>query len=621
MKIAEIRHDAIFFHRVSANQPSAEQMRRTLAADLDGLFPRRRLWQKYRKRPKDREHKVAKTLNLDALLTAVRVLMRTTPASLWVEQLHARVTRIRDRALHDGNFRFSSPLVVGAQKKPGAQEYRPISMYGMDDKIIERLTSRYLRDRLDYCFSTSSLAYRGRQQGQKSAVTHHDALHRIMSFRMRHSRVFVGEADLRNFMDCIGHEVARESLHDLIRQGKSLRPDLGIAPRSIQIYDAYLASYSFKHQVLGQGLSILKEQDPRASYPWPEEILRKMHGCDNDLAEIGIPQGGALSCLITNVVMHSVDQAIENLRKPEGPEIEYLRYCDDMLIMSPNAVACQEAMMAYERAVERKKLPMHAPKEIWGRGSDSKSKSDFWNLKSKKPYLWSRAADSGIPCIQFVGYLIRYDGLVRIRQKSLKKHRQKLTDATDKLLRVINPGRKSKDGIPVYARGLRMNPHQIEHCFEMKLISMSVGRRKFWQPLPVCGDDIMRLCWAKGYKGLWQVHFDPSGLKELDRHRHRQMQRLRHKLRHLQTPSGIPKVEGREKEKRHFHGAPYSYHGQFVRLTNQDVRSRGGLLQWIHWRVEVLAADARRWLKQFMVSTNSLRVGCVKFLRRHRRSE
>lgn len=166
-----------------------------------------------------------------------------------------------------------------------------------------------------------------------------------------------------------------------------------------------------------------------------------------------------------------------------------------------------------------------------------------------------------------------------------------------------------------------MNPHQIEHCFKMKLISMSVGRRKYWQPLPVCGDDIMRLCWAKGYKGLWQVHFDSSGLKELDRHRDRQMRRIRSCLRHLETPSGTPKVEGREKEKRHFHGAPYSYHGQFVRLTNQDVRSRGGLLQWIYRRVEVLAADARLWLKQFMVSTNSLRVGCVKFLRRHRRSE
>jgi|GEM_PF-582584 len=620
MKLAQARHDAILPHRVSADQPSAEQMRRTMAADLGGLFPPRRLWQKYRKKSAARKHKDAKTLNLGALHTAVRVLMRKTPDSPWVEQLRSRVARIRNRALHDVNFRFSSPLVVGAQKKPGAHEYRPISMYGTDDKIIERLTARYLRDNLDFCFSASSLAYRGRQQGQKSAVTHHDALRRITSFRLRHSRVFVAEADLRNFMDCIDHRVARESLHDLIRQGKSLRPDLEIAPRSIQIFDSYLASYSFQHQVLDQGPDTLPKMDPRASFPWPMEILRKMHGGD-DLSEIGIPQGGALSCLITNLVLHEADQAIEHLRKPEGPEIEYLRYCDDMLILSSDAAACQKAMTAYERVVERKKLPMHAPEQICGRGSHSKSKSDFWNLKSKKPYLWSRAADSGIPCIQFVGYLIRHDGLVRIRQKSLKKHRQKLTDATDKLLHVINPGRKSKDGIPVYAPGLRMDRHQIERCFEMKLISMSVGRRKFWQPLPACGDDIMPMCWANGYRGLWQVGFDSSGLRELDRHRDRQLRRIRNCLSHLETPCGIPKVAGTEKKKRHFYGTPFSYHGQFLRPANGCVRSRGYFLHWIHRPVEVLATESRRWLKRFMLSWNSLGSGCLKFFRRHHQSE
>ena len=295
MKLARAMHDAVLPHRVSADERSPEKIRLTMAADLDGLFPRRRQWSRFRKRCEDRKYKDAQTLNQDALWKAVRVLMRKTQDSPWVAQLRARATRIQDRALHDDNFRFSPPLVVGAPKKPGTHEYRPISMYGTDDKIIERLTARYLRDSLDFCFSPSSLAFRGRQQGQKSAVTHHDALCRITSFRVRHSRLFVAEADLRNFMDCIDHRVARESLHELIGQGKGLRPNLEIAPRAIQIFDAYLASYSFKHQVLGQGLNLLREKDPRASFPWPDEILRKMHASD-DLTAIGIPQGSALSC-------------------------------------------------------------------------------------------------------------------------------------------------------------------------------------------------------------------------------------------------------------------------------------------------------------------------------------
>jgi hypothetical protein len=563
LNLANARHEANLLHRVSTDQPSSTKVRCTLAADLEGIFPKRRLWQKFRKGLVDRKAKDAQSVKHDSLRTAVRVLMRENPDEQWALQLRARVARIRDRALHDVSFRFTPPVVVGAEKNPGEHEYRPISMYGTDDKIIERLTARYLRDCLDFCFSTSSMAYRVRQPGQKSAVSHHDALSRITNFRLRLSRVFVAEADLRNFMDCIDHGVARKSLDDLIRQGKSLRPNLEIAPRAIQIFNAYLASYSFKQQVIGQGLDTLRKKDPGASFPWPETILRKMHGSDHDLSGIGIPQGGAISCFITNVVLHEADQAIEELRKHNGLEFEYLRYCDDMLLLFSDAASCQQALTAYQRVVEGKKLPMHTPVEISASGSHSESKWDFWNLKSKKPYLWSRAADSGIPWIQFVGYLIRYDGLVRIRQKSLKKHRKKLTDATDKLLKIINPGKRSKDGIPVYAPGLRMDRHQIYHRFRMKLISMSVGRRELWQSLPVSGDQIMPLCWAHGYRGLWNALFDSSALKELDRHRDRQLRRIRRCISYLDSSDSLKEAVGKKKSHRHY-GALFSYYGQFA---------------------------------------------------------
>jgi len=91
----------------------------------------------------------------------------------------------------------------------------------------------------------------------------------------------------------------------------------------------------------GQGLSLLREIDPQASFPWPDEILRKMHASD-DLTAIGIPQGGALSCFLTNVVPDEADRAIEHLREPGGLEIENLRYCDDLMILSPDSAACQE---------------------------------------------------------------------------------------------------------------------------------------------------------------------------------------------------------------------------------------------------------------------------------------
>jgi len=565
IRLTSARHEALYHERISAGQPPSDRVRRTLADDLGGLFPSRRLWAKFRSKRQERKGKSVHAVNLDALFGAVRVLMKKEPDLPWVDRLLARAENIQFRALEDDGFRFTPPSIVGVPKEPGKHVYRPVSIYFTDDKIIDKITFRYLRDKLDFCLSPSSLAFRARQSGQSRAITHHDVLDEIISFRNQHPRLFVAEADLRSFMDCVDHETARGSLRDVIHQAKGLRQDLEISPRAIEIYDAYLASYSYKREVLGSGLSALRKKDPHASFSWPEEVLRQMHGSEDDLTGIGIPQGGALSCFITNIMLHEVDQAVEKTQRPDGSKIKYFRFCDDMIILSPDAATCRAAMAAYQEAVHRAKLPIHEPVDVSGYLSDSKSRKKIWGLKSKMAYLWAPGSESGIPWIQFVGYQIRYDCLVRIRAKSMKKHRQKLTDATDKILSIINPGSKSKNGVPVYATGLKMTGAQIEKSHTMKLIALSVGRLKFGRALPSSG--FMPMCWANGFRGLWGVRFVSTQLKEMDRHRERQMRRLRSRLRHLSNPDvRIPdNAAAKRKKPVRYYGAPFSYHGQFVR--------------------------------------------------------
>jgi hypothetical protein len=275
-----------------------------------------------------------------------------------------------------------------------------------------------------------------------------------------------------------------------------------------------------------------------------------------------------------------VDQAIEMIQKRGGPTILYLRYCDDMIILSPCADACRAAMEAFEVWVGRKKLPMHPLVDMSGYQNDPKSKKGIWNLKSKKTYLWGSEKEGGWPWIQFVGYQIRHDELVRIRLKSVKKHRQKLTDLTDKMLRIINPGKRSRNGVPTYAPGLKMDRQQVEHVFLMKLISLSVGRRNFGHPLPACAHDIMPMCWTNGFRGLWGVRFISTQLKELDRHRDRQLRRLRCRLKHLPAPDRQAQdASGRKKASRYY-GAPFSYHSQFVR-SQERLEERKGNGLWL----------------------------------------
>lgn len=579
IKLADKRHEFVLSHRVSADQPPPEDAHQATAENLKEMFPPRRQWRNFRKSPKNRKLSNAHEVNVKALMKAARGPMRTNPDLPWVLKLRSRAEAIRIRALEDGNFGFSTPAIFGVPKKPGKHEYRPISIYPIDDKIIDKITFRYLRDKLDFCFTPSSIAFRVRQAGQSRAVTHHDVLDQFLACRKQHPHLYVTEADLINFMDCVDHFTARVSLRDLIDQAKKLRPGFKISQRAIQIYDAYLASYSFERDVLGQGLHMLKARDPHALFSWPEKTLRRMHGGKDDLSEIGIPQGGALSGLITNIILHNVDQAIEMIQKRGGPMILYLRFCDDMIILSPCASACRAAMDAFENGVGCKMLPMHPLVDMSGYQSDPKSKKKIWNLKSKKTYLWASEKKGGWPWIQFVGYQIRHDEFVRIRLKSVKKHRQKLTDLTDKMLGIINPGSRSENGVPIYAPGLKMNRQQIEHVFLMKLISLSVGRRNFGHPLPACVNDIMPMCWTNGFRGLWGVKFVSTQLSELDRHRDRQFRRLRSRLKHLPAPDRQAQNAKGGKNTAPFYGAPFSYHSQFVR-SQERLEGRKGIGLW-----------------------------------------
>jgi hypothetical protein len=50
-----------------------------------------------------------------------------------------------------------------------------------------------------------------------------------------------------------------------------------------------------------------------------------------------------------------------------------------------------------------------------------------------------------------VGYQIRYDGLIRIKQKSIAKHRATILDETEQMLRLLGAVSVQKDGYPDFS--------------------------------------------------------------------------------------------------------------------------------------------------------------------------
>lgn len=211
-----------------------------------------------------------------------------------------------------------------------------------------------------------------------------------------------------------------------------------------------------------------------------------------------------------------------------------------MILISPDRALCVAAFAAYRRALERLRLPAHPPQSVL------KYSRAFWDGKSKHPYRW---AQSGAPWIQFVGYQVRYDGVVRIRQQSIRKHFDSVTDLTNRLLASIrNADRK---------RGVRRTSNEILHRLRLKLISMAVGRvalrRAPRGPMP--------MSWAAGFRGLDRRTILRNGLKVLDRHRERQIRRVGRFLRTVTLSQ--PQKRSKAVESHAYYGRPFSYWLQF----------------------------------------------------------
>lgn len=561
-KLRKIRHKRQFYHQISSDEPHGDRARPDMAKDLDGLFPPRREWSKYHPSRKSRSKHRAEDLNQVALENAVFSLLEKNPDLPWVRKLRERVATIQAKALQNIDPTIAPPLIIGVRKSPESFEYRPVSMYSLDDNIVQKLTARYLNLILDFCFSSSSLAYRCMRSNAEPPLNRDTALLRILEFANRHPLIFVGEADLRNFMDCIGHGIAYQSLLDLIDCGRRLRPDLQVDPRALRIFKVCLESYSYQNDVQGRALPMLRKKDRNGIFPWPEDLLRTMHDSEK-LDQIGVPQGGALSCFITNVVLHAVDLEVNSMHVPGGHEILYLRYCDDMLILATNLELCRKAMDTYLSLVKGLRLPVHEPVDVTQPQADHGTGSVCLDAKSKNPYAWTAENKGGIPWIQFLGFEIRYDGEVRIRQKSIDKQCGKITDEANNLIKTIKPYNRSSNGNQVYAPGLRMHPLQILDRAQLKFIAMSVGKMKLGQKSPSCAGEIKSMCWANGYRILWDVSYDPSQLKKLDRHRDLQWKRVRRALKPLLERDAAYRHQNPPLNKPRYYGSPFSYHGQF----------------------------------------------------------
>lgn len=517
---------------------------------LYSLFPPRKFWIELNK--EQRENKSTFDRNKLSLKIAISIAEKQAIAPDWLLRLNSFV-KVIQLSFKNKRYKFQKPETFPIKKDEKGLEIicRPISNFCLKDKLVIGLLNKYLTDLFDDFFYEHSYAFRARRNinGSIQSVSHQTAISMLKEYRKSNKGIlWVAECDMKKFYDSVHHNIIKREFYSILRSVKKkyygIEKDLRIAER---LFINYLECYSFNHQVIPLNTSkeyFDKHKIKNGRFDWIEEdmIKNKIVSCKKNIwkKRIGVPQGGALSGLIANIVLHSVDKVVLSQDQRNGL---YLRFCDDMIMVNQDKDKLMNSYKEYLNQLDKIKLIVHQPSDV----SDVCGKKDFWKEKSKHPFKWDSLTNRGHPWVSFVGYDISHEGLIRIRKKSIKKEKQK---QYDKIMEVISLLKRYKPNL---------GESTIYKSVESRLIGMSVGRIEIWNFRTIRKE----MCWLSGFSHIEDNPIIRKQLRELDFQRNHLLNILRKEIKNLDYTNSKTKSTSKYKAEQFIYkGLPFSYFGQ-----------------------------------------------------------
>ena len=276
--------------------------------------------------------------------------MTITEAEQWLGENMPKLRRV----LKSGRYLPKDLLKLEIPKPNGGK--RKLGIPTVLDRVIQEAIRAKLEPYFEEQFSEFSYGFRpGRSQ--------HDALKQCQKYVQAGYQIVV-DIDLKQFFDNIDHS----------------RLMTIIAPR---IKDRLVSRLIGRFLKAGERFEGQK-RDPRAKHYTKEK---------------GVPQGGPLSPLLSNILLDKLDKFLEK----EG--LKFVRYADDCRIFVKTEM---EGWLAYKRAVE------FLEKELGLPVNEEKSQVDDID---NRPFL---------------GYKVSKDGKLHISRKALQKKRNELKRMTQR---------------------------------------------------------------------------------------------------------------------------------------------------------------------------------------------
>ena len=425
-----------------------------LCYGLRKMTPPHKLWSNpgRGKIPKKEDHGLGKWTGRKKrasirIYRAIRNKKDLMSEATWVRDLQKFVNGIQEDLANTKNLVLETPQILAKFKEQDSDSgdfiYRPICKYSdLRTKIILALTYRYILAKFDRYFHKNMLFMRAPrcvEKGKYLVPKFLDAIDMVSDYRSKNNdkSIYVGECDIQKFFDIFNHDVIMDCFEDLFEEAKQKDGAVDSDFDALrQVIRAYLDSFNYPEHVMGKNgdpdfwkgkirrLEKKKHPNPVCRFKWVGEDAFVSSGCyteeefkaARDGGKLGIPQGGALSGIIVNVVMRMVDKPIVG---PEDPQRLFIRYCDDILLMHTDRLQCVDYLEKYYQQLISYRLVPHPRKDVADCKNGEKTNAGFWHCKSKNVFLWGPGAGDASDWLAFVGYEVRRTGEIRIRKDKI----------------------------------------------------------------------------------------------------------------------------------------------------------------------------------------------------------
>jgi hypothetical protein len=475
----------------------------------------------------------------------------------WGRRLLDFVSRVQDR-VSKSDFSFKSPEIMLRKKAVAIgchPKYRCITAYrDLEDRVILALANKYLSSKLDCLLSDDCYAFR---IGKKSPIGR--AIGKLVDFRKRNNTVplYVVECDIVKFFDNISHDSIISIFEEVCKMAN-------VDNKVKSIIKSFLASYDVRdvmHCSFWEKLSKLDDWSYLLDLPKDSRI--------------GIPQGGALSGLLANLVLTSVDKAVEKLK---SQDLIYIRYCDDIIIVGKHKDDCLKAFDLCVDSIKSLGLSIYLPNQNVYYGAE------YYIAKSKGPFLWDSpsTASNAIPWVSYLGYSILYDGSVRLRKETLVSHVKSIREECETFL--VNARQ--------FGFQNSIDKQKTIQSFLYRLLSKGTGRIHS-EPMRGFGR-----CWLSAFRFVGESKVGLKQMKYLDYVRSSAIARL---LRLLNVKLNAGK-EGANRNSLYF-GKPFSFYGSCLRMKRKLIsESHGILICNLKERIKTYYQDCDNYIEEFETS-------------------